>query len=161
MITGFTLGVASSMILLLVIFVVAQNLKRSGGKNLLPKLEASTKRLQLATADLLARADEIDQESRFVAGGMRPEFSQRLAKACSDLVLLEDAVKVVEARIQTRELNLARQDLLSSLSVARSVRSSTNCVRRSAGEGCRVSLSNAIFAPLHVVHFSFEKKLKF
>lgn len=130
MITGFAIGIASSLIMLLAVFAVAQKLKRGGGKGLLAKMKMTTKRLQEAVAELMARADELDQESKFLGAGVtRTDFSQRVAKACSELVLLQDAVKVIEDRIESQDLKSAKEDLVISLGVANKISYEINELR--------------------------------
>ncbi len=119
MLTGFAIGVASCFVLLLSAFVLRRNSKSD--RNIVSKMEYSTKRLQQAISELLSRVNELDQESKFLKGGMRPELSQRLAKACEDLVLLGDAVNLVETKISRQELDSAKEDLLISLGAANKI----------------------------------------
>jgi hypothetical protein len=129
MMTGLVIGVASSLFTLLVVFAVAQSLKRGGAKELRPRLTSMTRRLQQAVAELLARADDLDQDLRFMGGKTRPETSNRVAKACGDLALLQDAVKVIEDRIASQDLKKAQEDLIISLGVANKLSEEINDLR--------------------------------
>jgi hypothetical protein len=127
MITGFAIGVASSFFMLLIAFAVAQNLKRGGAKEL--QLARMTERLQEGVAELIARADELDQDLKYMGSAARPELSERVAKACGDLVLVQDAVKVVQGRIASRNYKSAREDLLSALGIANKISCEINDLR--------------------------------
>ena len=121
MITGFAIGVVSSLGMLLFVFALAQILKRGGGQKLRARTERITRHLQKAIAELMARADELDQDCRYLGQSTLPEVSQRIAKACGDLSLLQDAVKVIETRIESRNLKTAQEDLLLSLGAANKI----------------------------------------
>lgn len=128
-ISGFELGVASTMLVLLAATVCFCIVKKNG--NSAARLILSTRRLQNLLTELMSKADELDQQSKYVNGGLHPELSQKLAKACEDLVLLGDAVKVIETRISQRELDLARKDLLISLGAADKISSEIQEIRSS------------------------------
>lgn len=129
MMTGFLIGVLSSLALLLFGVVIIRLTRRDRTKDVVEKMERTTKRLQQALAELMSRADEIDQESKFIGESMSPSLSQRLSKVCSDLVVLGDAVKVIETRIEKLELDHAKKDLLISLGAASKISSEINEVR--------------------------------
>ena len=129
MITGFAIGVVSSLGMLLFVFALAQILKRGGGQKLRARTERITRHLQKAIAELMARADELDQDCRYLGQSTLPEVSQRIAKACGDLSLLQDAVKVIETRIESRNLKTAQEDLLLSLGAANKISLEINELR--------------------------------
>lgn len=116
MVLGFELGVASTLVVLLGALVTVAVLRNR--ENSSKRLRASVLKLRALVSELLSRADHLDQESKFVSGGLKPEQSECLTRACEDLVLLGDAVDVIETRIKQKELNLARKDLLISLAAA-------------------------------------------
>ncbi len=119
MLEGFAIGVGACILFLLAVFLLRRSFKN--GKTQIGKMELSTKRLQSAISELMARANELDQESKFLGEAFRPELSSRLAKACEDLVLLGDALNLIEARISRQELDSARDDLLISLGAANKI----------------------------------------
>lgn len=129
MLTGFELGVASTVFVLILAFAALKFSRRDREKLVIEKLEQNTVRLQNAISELMARANEVDQESKYLQGGLDLALSRRLEQACSDLVVLGDAVKVIEARIEQRELKLAKDDLLISLGAADKIRSQINEIR--------------------------------
>lgn len=127
MITGFAIGVASTVCALLLAYLIARFAR--DGRTVVPRMERASRRLQDAISELMARANEADQESKYISGGMSDELAQRLSKACSDLVLLADAVKVIDTRIARNELDNARKDLLISLGAANKISTEINDIR--------------------------------
>ncbi len=128
MLEGFAIGVATCIVVSVFAFVLRSKMKTE--RNALGKMELSTKRLQTAISELMSRADELDQESKFLADGLRPDLSKRLAKACEDLVLLGDAVGLIEARISRQEFESAKDDLLISLGAANKISDEINEIRQ-------------------------------
>lgn len=117
------------MLAVLFLFVCLKFWKSGDQKLLAERFEASNRRLQDAVSELMARANEIDQESKFLEGGLSADQSERLQKACSELVILGDAVDVIETRLSQRDLKSAEQDLLITLGAADKIRTEISEIR--------------------------------
>lgn len=85
-------------------------------------LEATRVRLQEIISELMQRANDADLAFKFLPVGSNSSFSQRLEKACEDLVLLGDAITVIDRRIDQKRFKEAKKDLLISLDVAEKIR---------------------------------------
>lgn len=85
-------------------------------------LQATRIRLQEIISELMQRANDADLAYKFLPFGSNSIFSQRLEKACEDLVLLGDAIKVIDHRIDQKRFEEAKRDLLISLDVAAKIR---------------------------------------
>lgn len=76
-------------------------------------------RLSRVVNHLLARANEVDQESKYIETKMTSQWSQSMANACTQLVLLGDAVKMIEGQILVSDLQASQKSLLESVRIAR------------------------------------------
>ena len=74
-----------------------------------------------ALSELMARADDADQESKYLGEKLNAEVSEKLSRICSELVLLGDAVRVIESRLESNEIGHAKRDLLISLGAAKKI----------------------------------------
>jgi hypothetical protein len=74
-------------------------------------------RLKNVTNDLLARANEMDQESKLLPDQPK-EWSRTLGSTCSQLVILADQTKLIERYLNNREPRSVRQLLLGACTLA-------------------------------------------
>ncbi len=81
-------------------------------------LRAYNKRLHAIVERLLARADEIDQEQKYLPVPAGGNNSTRLARACSELVVLGDSLKMLDVLAESGDLRRLRADLLRCCRVA-------------------------------------------
>lgn len=84
-------------------------------------LHRMSKRLQDALSELMARADDADQESKYLGDSLPALVSEKLSRVCSDLVVLGDAVKVIQSRLESNETDHAKKGLLISLGAAKKI----------------------------------------
>jgi hypothetical protein len=75
-------------------------------------------RLSRVVNHLLARANEVDQESKYIETKMTSRWSQAMANTCTELVLLGDAVKMIERQIESADLQSCRKSMLESVHIA-------------------------------------------
>lgn len=120
MITGFVLGAFTTLLGLLLIYLMLRfsSAEKERHSDLLENMEENYSRLQSAVSELLARADEADQESKYLRGRLSPELSRRLSQACTELVVLGDKVKLIESRLSRDDAKGAGRDILKNLSTA-------------------------------------------
>jgi len=84
----------------------------------LDNLESLHQRLKNVTSDLLARANEMDQDSKLIASEMPSEWSRTLGVTCSQLVTLADQTKMIERYLQKRQPRPVRELLIGATSLA-------------------------------------------
>jgi len=86
------------------------------------RLEATRIRLQEIISELMQRANDADLAAKYVSTGSSSGISRRIQKTCDDLVLLGDAIKVIDRRIDQKKFKEAKKDLLISLDVSEKIR---------------------------------------
>ncbi len=79
-------------------------------------LESFYKRLKNATNELLVKANELDQQSKYYQ--LPSEWSSSLAKNCNRLVTLGEQLNVIERYLEKGHVKTARERLVQSLSLA-------------------------------------------
>ncbi len=119
MISGFAIGVVTTLVSILILFLVHRfsAVARENRAELLEQMHENYSRLQAAVSEMLARADEADQESKYLEK-VPTDLSRRLSKACSELVALGDKVRSIESRFSRKDPNGAGRDILRSLGKA-------------------------------------------
>jgi hypothetical protein len=127
MIDGIVLGVIGTVAAFALIFA-AVKLSRKESISI-EDLQRKSARLRDALSELMARADDADQESKYLGEKLNTEVSEKLSRICSDLVLLGDAVRVIESRLQSNEIGHAKKDLLISLGAAKKINREIHEVR--------------------------------
>lgn len=130
MITGFIAGVTCSLVFAIAIYLCVRVMDKERKQRLSKLIEASNKSLAEAVSELMARANEVDQETKYLQKGSQPEVSERLGQVCKDLVVLGDAVNVINKRIEQKQLDSAKTDLLISLGAASKISSEINDIRK-------------------------------
>ncbi|MBI4534311.1 MAG: hypothetical protein HY711_10245 [Candidatus Melainabacteria bacterium] len=95
-------------------FVAAKYLRQRHQEQLKRLLDYE-KRLKEVVSVLLAQADAIDQESRFLRQAPDCKWSQHLEVACNDLVRLGDKLVVIESYVELGNVGLTRSELLKSV----------------------------------------------
>jgi uncharacterized membrane protein YcjF (UPF0283 family) len=76
------------------------------------------KRLHSVVDNLLAKADQIDQEQKYLPQPITLEASKRLGKTCNELVTLTDTLKLIGTQLKAKNVRKARQILLSGCRIA-------------------------------------------
>lgn len=134
MISGFAIGVATTLLALLIFFLVQRfsAAAREDRAELLEQMHENYSRLQTAVSEMLARADEADQESKYLSK-VPAELSRRLSKACSELVALGDKVKLIETRLSRKDANGAGRDILRTLGKANQLSTEIKRIRQELG----------------------------
>lgn len=134
MISGFVIGVLTSLIAFLAMYIY---LRFFGGAkerraDLLEKMQGNYHRLQDALVELLAKADEADQETKYLSKGseLEPELSKRLSRACSELVVLGDKIKLIEAQLAREDAKGASRDILKTLGTANQLSAELKKIRQ-------------------------------
>jgi len=84
----------------------------------LEALEGYYKRLKDVTSDLLAKANEMDQESKLLHKELSKDWSKTLGSTCSQLVTLADQTKMIERYLDKREPRPVRQLLFGACNLA-------------------------------------------
>lgn len=131
MIIAFAVGVVATLVTVMAAFLAikfSQNSKLQR-EDLLERMEENFGRLQSAVTELLARADEADQESKYLRKGLHPELSRRLSKACSELVVLGDKVKLIENRLAKKDTAHAGHEIIKTLDKANRLSSEIREIR--------------------------------
>ncbi len=83
------------------------------------KLIGYRKRLNTAVGQLLAKANDIDERSHFLANKPSNSWSKQLSDACNQLVGLSSALKELEA--VKEEPGQAKNNLLRAVAVAKAI----------------------------------------
>lgn len=134
MISGFAIGVATTLLACLILFLVHRfsAVAREQRAEQLEQMQENYGRLQSAVAEMLARADEADQETKYLR--RTPEgLSKRLSNACSDLVVLGDKVKLIESRLSRKDSGGAARDILRTLGKANQLSAELKQIRGEIG----------------------------
>jgi hypothetical protein len=84
----------------------------------LEMLESFYKRLKSCTSDLLAKANEMDQESKVLHKELSKDWSKSLGTTCSQLVTLADQTKMIERYLDRRDPRAVRQLLYGACNLA-------------------------------------------
>jgi len=70
-------------------------------------------RLGPVLSELLANANDVDQQSKFI-GVPDSDWSNRLARICRTLIELSDSLKVIDGLLMAKDVKQAREVLLNS-----------------------------------------------
>lgn len=84
---------------------------------------------------LLARADHVDQLSKFYSGQSTDKWSADLASACEKLVILTESTKLIESSIENKDPGQGEENLLSCIRVAHYVLLRLSGLERQLGKG--------------------------
>lgn len=84
---------------------------------------------------LLARADHVDQLSKFYAGESSDKWSEDLANACEKLVVLTESTKLIESSLKSKDPGSGEENLLSCIRVAHYVLIRLSSLERQLGKG--------------------------
>ncbi len=84
---------------------------------------------------LLARADHVDQLSKFYAGQSDDQWSKDLANACEKLVVLTESTKLIESSLESKDPGSGEENLLSCIRVAHYVLIRLSNLERQLGKG--------------------------
>lgn len=143
MISGFAIGVATTLLAILILFLVQRfsAAARDRRVDLLEEMQENYSRLQTAVSEMLARADEADQETKYLSK-IPGDLSRRLSKACSDLVALGDKVKLIEGRLSRKDAGGAGRDILKSLGKANQLSTEIKQIRAEIGRELRKEREN-------------------
>lgn len=95
----------------------------------LATLHEYNSRLKSVVSELLARADEIDQQSKYT-GVPDAGWSQLLREACTDLVKLGDQLPVIDRFLSQEEVGAARKVILECCRKADGVSRQLEKIRR-------------------------------
>ena len=96
---------------------ISRHLKERRNRELV-RLSHYHNRLRLVVNALFAQADDIDQQSKYLGWPTEAEWSRRLAKVCSNLVILGDGLTAIEAHLKSGDLGASRSHLLQSCRIA-------------------------------------------
>lgn len=83
----------------------------------LQQLRNYHERLRIVLSELLAKANEVDQQTKFIGVPDR-KFSDDLKAACTRLTAIYDALPVIEKLLEARDVRSSRKMLLESTRVA-------------------------------------------
>jgi AcrR family transcriptional regulator len=86
---------------------------RDRKKRQLEMVHEYQERLRTIIMELLAKADEVDQQSKYL-GVPSTEWAEELRRACSDLVKLGDRLPEIERLIEEENIRGAREAVLES-----------------------------------------------
>lgn len=86
-------------------------------------------RLKSSISTLLAQANEIDQESRFLIQLHEDNWSHQLTRVLKDLIVLSDGVTALEFRLKSRNASAVRPYLEKSCSIAVKLARQLNAIR--------------------------------
>jgi hypothetical protein len=92
-------------------------------------------RLKLLVSSLLSSANDLDQESKFSSTKLSNEVSQRLARACTDLVALSAAIDAMESTIGRGSIVSCRAMLLRSLIAAEKLAAHLQSIKQDLRRG--------------------------
>ncbi len=92
-------------------------------------------RLLKVINNLLARADHVDQLSKFYAGESHDKLSEDLANACEKLVVLTESTKLIESSLKSKDPASGEENLLSCIRVAHYVLIRLSSLERQLGKG--------------------------
>lgn len=84
-------------------------------------LASYSKRLHAVVDGLLAKADAIDQEQKYLPQALDADASRRLGKSCNELVVLAESLKLIDAQIEAGDVRGGRDTLLRCCRVAHHV----------------------------------------
>jgi hypothetical protein len=96
-------------------------------------LQQCQRRLQVLVGELLKRADDLDQESKFLEENVLDQsWHDELALVCCDLVALGDAVKEVDILIREKQVKIVRRSLIRSTDMASRIADRLRSMKRSS-----------------------------
>ncbi len=75
-------------------------------------------RLSVVVSELLAHANELDQASKFAQPPVPAEWDKSLAQACNQLVLLSQALELMQQSMEGRDPSSVQHDILRCCRVA-------------------------------------------
>jgi hypothetical protein len=81
-------------------------------------MQSYHQRLKPIVSELLAKANDIDQESKYLTGGVEQNWSSQLVLACSELIVLGDSLTCIEHSLDEGNIRQSKENLLSSLKIA-------------------------------------------
>lgn len=84
----------------------------------LSQMHSYNRRLKLIVSELLAKANDIDQESKYISQTPDHNWSQRLLASCSDLVVLGNSLHLIEHKLGEGNVKESRESILSSCRIA-------------------------------------------
>jgi len=86
-------------------------------------------RLRSVLSDLLDKANELDQASKFMTGQPSIEWSSLLESSCSKLVKLGESLKRIEESLVEGEVGATREYIIDSCSSANEVKRQLETLR--------------------------------
>jgi len=96
-------------------------------------LQNCQRRLQVLVGELLKRADDLDQESKFLdENALEQSWHDELARVCCDLVALGDTVKEVDILIREKQVKIVRRSLMRSTDMASRIADRLRSMKRSS-----------------------------
>jgi hypothetical protein len=87
----------------------------------LVNLRSFHSRLSVLLSELLAKANELDQHRLYVVANPDPQFSNKIAASCQDLVILSESLPMIEHLLDAGHLTTGRRDLMAALHSATKV----------------------------------------
>ncbi|HEY9775646.1 MAG TPA: hypothetical protein V6C81_17920 [Planktothrix sp.] len=94
----------------------------------LEQIEEYHERLRSVISELLAKADEVDQQGKYL-GVPSAEWTHILRAACSELVKLGDDLPKIEKMLEEQDLNGARDTVLESCRKASKISRQLDSIR--------------------------------
>lgn len=94
-------------------------------------LEIHRRKLAKLVGDLLSKADEIDQDSKFGTLKLPKPASEKLAEACRELSLLSETIDQIDVVIKKGRVPEAEDALVRALNIATHLSNKLNEIKRS------------------------------
>ncbi|MEZ4489184.1 MAG: hypothetical protein R3F51_16490 [Cyanobacteriota/Melainabacteria group bacterium] len=92
-------------------------------------LSNSQERLKTITAELLEKANDIDQHLAYLGGGATRAEKAKLGTAMNDLVILSETLPVIDHLLEEDKLDDCNQMLSASLRLAEKIRRSISDIK--------------------------------
>lgn len=128
---GFTVGffVALALVILSLVGLAIWRRLISDSKSSLSNLVDSQIRLQNIVSELLARANEADQDLAYLSSKVDKKYTVRLSAICSKLVSLGDSLVDIEADIKSKNAAAARSKLSENVEAAKQLSTDLQIIR--------------------------------
>lgn len=102
---------------------------QKGAKIELTRLRTYTNRLGVVISELLAKANELDQDRSFAQICDR-ELSQTISQTCEQLITLADSISLVEHLLKDGQLEEGRRNILITCDAANAINKRLETLRQ-------------------------------
>lgn len=111
-------GFIATAVVCLVTWHTVHRFLETRRQNQLERLTDYHSRLRLSVSKMLSRANEIDQEAKYLSSSWSERTKERYTKALEGLVLLGESLVVIEKSFESKQLKKGEWALLRSCRVA-------------------------------------------